>query len=87
MFLHVCGQRAPGLAEHQAFVQHDYAVRESILLTRAGQRHVQLVAPMIGIVNRMVRHRCACGGNFELIAFDDVLVVRGDVGTRQVAER
>ena len=37
MFLHVCGQRAPGLAEHQAFVQHDYAVRESILLTRAGK--------------------------------------------------
>ena len=42
---------------------------------------------MMGIVKRMVRHRCACGGNFELIAFDDVLVVRGDVGTRQVAER
>lgn len=42
---------------------------------------------MMGIVNRIVRHRCACGGNFELIAFDDVLVVRGDVGTRQVAER
>ncbi len=34
---------------------------------------------MMGIVNMMVRHRCACGGNFELIVSFDVLVSCGSV--------
>lgn len=42
---------------------------------------------MMGTVKRMTRQRCACGDSFALIVRGGVLVGRGVVGRRLVAER